>query len=218
MRIQSDDWQFAVISAVLIDEQALARVGIENILASHSDIKLIASVKDVAEFDFENAGVDMVIMGGGNDNIKCSLDALPVRCPTVMIGEAAGSAGAVAAVLRSGPVSIISRTADPDELLLAIEAVTRGGSYICAEMVAAMSSSAEVTTYPEKPVLAPRELETATLLAQGLTHRQISQRMGVTEATVSTYVKRLRAKLNVGNKAELTRRVIELGHVPLHNR
>jgi DNA-binding CsgD family transcriptional regulator len=69
-----------------------------------------------------------------------------------------------------------------------------------------MSSGAEAAKSRERPVLAPRELETATLLAQGLTHRQISRRMGLTEATVSTYVKRLRAKLNVGNKAELTKK------------
>jgi DNA-binding NarL/FixJ family response regulator len=203
---------------VLIDKQTLARVGIENVLASHPDINVIASVKDVAESDFENADVDVIIMGGGDDNTTLGLAALPVRCPTVLIREAASLAGAVAAVLRSGPVGIVSRTTDPDELLLAIEAVTRGGSYICTEMVAAISSGAESPTDPGKPELAPRELETATLLAEGLTHRQISRRMGVTEATVSTYVKRLRAKLNVGNKAELTRRVIELGHVTLHNR
>jgi DNA-binding NarL/FixJ family response regulator len=35
--------------------------------------------------------------------------------------------------------------------------------------------------------------------------------MGLTEATVSTYVKRIRSKLNVGNKADLTRTAIELG-------
>jgi DNA-binding CsgD family transcriptional regulator len=37
--------------------------------------------------------------------------------------------------------------------------------------------------------------------------------MGLTEATVNTYAKRLRAKLNVGNKAQLTRVAIELGHL-----
>ena len=207
-----------MISAVLIDGQTLARVGIENVLASRPEIQVIASVKDVAEFDFENADVDVIIIGGEDHNTIPGLSTLPVRCPTVLIREAVGPAGVVAAVLRSGPVGIVSRTTDPDELLLAIEAVSRGGSYICTEMVVAISSEAESPVNPVMPVLAPRELETATLLAEGLTHRQISRRMGLTEATVSTYVKRVRAKLNAGNKAELTRRVIELGHVQLDNR
>lgn len=59
--------------------------------------------------------------------------------------------------------------------------------------------------------LAPRESEALGWLAVGLTHRQIAGHMGLTEATVSTYVKRIRSKLNVGNKADLTRAAIELG-------
>ncbi|MEK8143043.1 LuxR C-terminal-related transcriptional regulator [Streptomyces sp. M10(2022)] len=39
----------------------------------------------------------------------------------------------------------------------------------------------------------------------------MARRMDLTEATVSTYVKRIRNKLNVGNKADLTRKAIELG-------
>ena len=37
--------------------------------------------------------------------------------------------------------------------------------------------------------------------------------MGLSQATVNTYAKRIRVKLHVTNKAELTRMAIELGHV-----
>jgi DNA-binding CsgD family transcriptional regulator len=37
--------------------------------------------------------------------------------------------------------------------------------------------------------------------------------MGLADGTVSTYVKRLRVKLNAGSKSELIRRGIELGHL-----
>ena len=45
-----------------------------------------------------------------------------------------------------------------------------------------------------------------------LTHRQA---LSLTETTVDTYVKRIRAKLSVGNKADLTRKAIALGLVSL---
>ncbi len=54
------------------------------------------------------------------------------------------------------------------------------------------------------------------LVASGLSHVMIGERMGVTESTVGTYLKRIRAKLNATNKAELTRRAIELGYVSPH--
>jgi DNA-binding NarL/FixJ family response regulator len=56
--------------------------------------------------------------------------------------------------------------------------------------------------------LAPREEETLSLIARGFTHAQVATRMGISRATVDTYVERIRTKLQLGNKAELTRAAI----------
>ena len=61
--------------------------------------------------------------------------------------------------------------------------------------------------------LAPREIETLQWIALGYTQSQIATRMGLSQATINTYAKRIRGKLNVGNKAELTRMAIELGYL-----
>ncbi|MFF3867748.1 response regulator transcription factor [Micromonospora sp. NPDC001898] len=66
---------------------------------------------------------------------------------------------------------------------------------------------------PRRPALAPREAATLELIAQGLTHAQTARRLGISEATVNTYVTRIRSKLDVGNKAELTLEAITLGLV-----
>jgi len=56
----------------------------------------------------------------------------------------------------------------------------------------------------DAPTLAPRERETLRYIAHGYTHAQAARRMGISEATVDTYVKRVRQKFKLGNKAELT--------------
>ncbi|MCW6007305.1 helix-turn-helix transcriptional regulator [Micromonospora sp. CPCC 205371] len=55
------------------------------------------------------------------------------------------------------------------------------------------------------PELSTREQQVLQQIALGLTHRQIGRRLGISQHTVDTYVKRIRAKLGLGNKAELTR-------------
>ena len=60
--------------------------------------------------------------------------------------------------------------------------------------------------------LSEREEQVLRQIAHGLTHGQIATRLGISPHTVDTYVKRIRAKLGVGNKAELTR-VALLGHI-----
>ena len=66
----------------------------------------------------------------------------------------------------------------------------------------------------ERSKLAPREVEALGHIAHGLTHAQAATRMGVRESTIDTYIKRIRGKLKVGNKAELTRKAIELSVIP----
>ncbi|AGZ46039.1 Transcription factor [Actinoplanes friuliensis DSM 7358] len=59
--------------------------------------------------------------------------------------------------------------------------------------------------------LSPRERLVLTGIAGGRTHDQIARQLGISRHTVDTYVKRVRAKMNVGNKAELTRASMALG-------
>lgn len=54
------------------------------------------------------------------------------------------------------------------------------------------------------PVLSPREREVVAYIAAGFTHEQTARRTGLSRHTIDTYMKRIRAKLHVGNKAELT--------------
>ncbi|MBN0047398.1 helix-turn-helix transcriptional regulator [Streptomyces actuosus] len=59
--------------------------------------------------------------------------------------------------------------------------------------------------------LSPRELETLRHVAAGHTYLQTARAMGVSPHTVDTYLRRIRAKLDLGSTAELTRVAISLG-------
>lgn len=62
------------------------------------------------------------------------------------------------------------------------------------------------------PPLSEREKQVLRQISQGLTHGQIATRLGISQHTVDTYVKRIRTKLGAGNKAELTKAAL-LGQV-----
>ena len=57
--------------------------------------------------------------------------------------------------------------------------------------------------------LSPREEQTLGYIARGFTHEQIATRLGIRKSTVNTYVERIREKLQLGNKADLTRAALE---------
>ena len=58
-------------------------------------------------------------------------------------------------------------------------------------------------TMGELNYIAMRKQQALAYIAGGLTHQEAAARMGVSKATLDTYVTRVRTKLQLGNKAEL---------------
>ncbi|MFO7628706.1 MAG: response regulator transcription factor [Prochlorococcaceae cyanobacterium] len=69
--------------------------------------------------------------------------------------------------------------------------------------------------YLSCPRLTPREYEVLDLLASGLSDREISQQLVVSEATARTYTKRLLQTLNVNNRLQAVLKGMRCGMVQL---
>jgi DNA-binding NarL/FixJ family response regulator len=106
------------------------------------------------------------------------------------------------AYLASGAVGTVSKQDDADALTKAIRAVAaRGRDFTRAEPAEGILKSGA-------GALSEREEQVLRYIASGYTHGQAARRLGISPHTVDTYVKRIRAKLTLGNKAELTRAAV----------
>jgi DNA-binding NarL/FixJ family response regulator len=114
---------------------------------------------------------------------------------------------------RAGAAAVLSkRTAAPD-IVAAIRMVVAPGSRRPAPSAWPLNVAPTRTgSDPSGSALSEREEQVLRQISQGLTHSQIATRLGISRHTVDTYVKRIRAKLGAGNKAELTRAAL-LGRV-----
>jgi DNA-binding NarL/FixJ family response regulator len=74
----------------------------------------------------------------------------------------------------------------------------------------------EAAAVPRGPldVLTPREREVACLVAQGLTNRQVAERLVLTEKTAANHLGRAFEKLGVASRSQLAARAHELGLSP----
>jgi DNA-binding NarL/FixJ family response regulator len=198
----------------IVADHCMTRTGIEQVIERHPHLRLVASVATTAELDALTARADVVVL---------DLTARQVPDPTAVIaGLADGSAVLVTsgnnagqqllALLRAGASGVLTRDTGADEFIAAVEAVAIGSVYLASSVAGNVGAELARRSLGDRAVLGRREIETLRLLAHGYTHGQIARRMGLTEVTVSTYVKRIRAKLGAGNKAELTRIAIELGY------
>lgn len=70
-------------------------------------------------------------------------------------------------------------------------------------------TASEVPDDDAPAILSPREWEVAQLVSQGYTNKAIAAAMGISQFTVSSYARRMFAKLAVGTRAEMVAKLTE---------
>jgi len=133
------------------------------------------------------------------DDLAHITEAARCTAVLVMINDVEAD-GAI--YLRAGASGVVNKRASGESIIRAVRAVT-SGAVVSPEDVE--DPPALERAEPCGHHLSERERQVLRQVSRGLTHGQIATRLGISPHTVDTYVKRIRAKLGVGNKAELTR-------------
>ncbi|MFF4527155.1 LuxR C-terminal-related transcriptional regulator [Streptomyces bluensis] len=217
-----------LITVAVVDDHPLARHGVAHILgappgsgtSTHAsgtvsgDVCVSVSVGSLAELEealAAGAAPDVIVMDLYLDADTPALDGVAALAATtrVMVMSASARPADVLGAIRAGACGYVTKHCSAELFVSAVETVAAGGFSLSAELADILQ--AELTRVgggpadPGSPRLSAREEETLSYVARGFTHAQIATRLGVRKTTVDTYVERIRAKLQVGNKAELTR-------------
>ncbi|KWX02315.1 Two component transcriptional regulator [Carbonactinospora thermoautotrophica] len=203
------------IRVLVVDDHALFRRGLENVLAQESDIEVVGEASDGAEA-VEKAGnllPDVVLMDirmprrGGIDACRAIKDVVPsarIIMLTISDEEAdlyeAIKAGATGYLLKEIPI---------DEVADSIRAVAGGQSLISPSMAsklltefAAMIKKEDERQQVPAPRLTERELEVLRLVARGLNNRDIAKQLFISENTVKNHVRNILEKLQLHSRME----------------
>jgi DNA-binding NarL/FixJ family response regulator len=202
----------------IVDDQPITRSGLEQLTATIAGLVVTASVASVAELDLVEAGYDMVVM-----DVPAREDGLPLEA-IARVAEIArpliisnwDRPPSLLAAVRAGARACVTRQSDHRAVGYALNVVAAGGFYLCERLVDRFHVELNRPPRADPYGLAPREVETLQWIARGYTHAQVATQMGLSQATVNTYAKRIRGKLKVNNKAELTRIAMDLGHLGEH--
>jgi DNA-binding NarL/FixJ family response regulator len=195
-----------LVRVAIVDDHPIARRGVESTLADAGDIEVMVSVGTVLELDgHEPADVLILDLYHDGDHPGLSAVARWSARTRVLVMSASGRPADVLGAVRAGAAGYITKRAQPAQFVAAVQTVAGGGFWLSSQLADIVQSELSQPAPAPRPQLSRREEQTLDLIARGYTHAQAATRMGVTKATVDTYVERIRAKLHVGNKAELTR-------------
>ena len=125
----------------------------------------------------------------------------------------------VYASLRAGASGFLLKDTPPSELLAAIRVVAAGEGLLAPTVTRRLIAEFARRPQPARPLtreldgVSGREREVLTLIAHGLSNREVAEHLQLSPATVKTHVSRLLSKLSARDRAQLVIIAYESGLV-----
>lgn len=207
----------ATVRVMLVDDHAVLRSGLQRLLEQKSGIKVVAEAgngeqayqmfgthsPDVAVMDLTMPGM------GGLESLRRILARWPAARVVVfsMHDEAAFAAQAISAGARG----YVAKSDEADELVLAVQEVAAGRSYISRGVAQKVALHTLVREDDLLARLSTREFEIFRLLAEGGSVEKIAEMLKISQKTVANHQTILKQKLSVSSPVELVRLAIRYG-------
>ncbi|GGW23731.1 response regulator [Streptomyces alanosinicus] len=204
-----------MIRAMIVDDDALVRLGLTDLLDGDPGIQVVAQAVDGLDA-VEQAGahrVDVALVDvrmPRMDGITATarLRALP-HPPKVITLTTFDLDEYVYNALAAGADGFLLKDTDPAEILRAVHLVAAGSAMLHPAAARRLIDRYHTGNQPKATAararlerLTPRELDVLALLAQGETNADIATRLTMRESTVKAHVSRILTALGVTNRVQ----------------
>ena len=203
----------------LVDDHPLVRHGMRQLVEGEPDLTVCGEADSIQHtLNMLNTIVpDLIIIdlslpdGNGLELIKHVHARFPLL--SILVSSMHDESMFAERALKLGAKGYISKSADGDEMLLAIKRILSGKLYISQKL---SEQLAQNDTHSENsdelsPVnlLSNRELEVFELIGRGLATGEIASNLNLSIKTIETHRANIKKKLGLVNAGELTRRAIQ---------
>src|ERR1700752_5288943 len=202
-------------SVLLVDDHALLRTGVANIINQESDLEVVAEAGNGVEAidaymrhhpDVTLLDLRMPVMEGVE-----AVRQIRERDPRarVIVLTTYDTDEEISRALKAGAKAYVLKDISADDLIGCIRDVLAGKTYLAP---AAAAKLAEDVTRVQ---LTPRELATLRLMADGKSNKEIANELGISDRTVKTHLGHLFEKLGVTSRTEAVKVATRRGLVRL---
>jgi DNA-binding NarL/FixJ family response regulator len=195
-----------MIRILIVDDHAVVRAGLEQLLSRVEDFSVIGSAADGREAveaavehrpDVVLMDLSMPNLGGiaATEQIVAATD--DVR---VVVLTSYSDRDRILNALDAGAVGYLLKDADPPELIAGVRAAADGDSPLHPKAASAVLS-ARAERRPAQ-ALSEREREVLELVADGLSNQKIAVRLGISEKTVKAHLTNVFRHLGVEDRTQ----------------
>jgi DNA-binding NarL/FixJ family response regulator len=196
------------ISVFLLDDHELVRTGLKTVFESEEDIEVVGEAGTVAEalVRIPQARPDVAILDvrlpdGQGVEVCREIRSTVEPAPACLMLTSYSDDDALFGAILAGAAGYMLKQVSGRSLVDAVRTVAVGGSLLDATLTASVMNKlrgADVAAPdPRYEQLSPQERRVLDLVAEGLTNRQIAERLFLAEKTVKNYVSSVLHKLGV---------------------
>ncbi|MEN3535212.1 response regulator transcription factor [Microbispora sp. ZYX-F-249] len=215
---------FPSIKVLVVDDQALVRMGFRMILDAQEDITVVGEAHDGADayrLSCESSP-DVVLMDvhmpNGTDGITAT-KRITAELPGVRVLAIStfDLDEYVMDALRAGACGFMPKDISPEELVQGIRVAHRGDAVVAPRLLTRLIETfvrvPRVWRRPRLEGVTEREREVLTLIARGYSNAEISAALRVADSTLKNHVTSLFAKIGARDRAQAVIVAYEAGLV-----
>jgi len=205
------------INIILVDDHAVVRAGVRRLLEQESSFDVIGEAEsgEKAYQLFGELSPDVMVMDlsmpgmGGLESIRRIL--MRDEKAKILVLSMHEDLSFANQALKLGAKGYLIKNTLGDDLVKAIEAISRGDIFLSDEIAKKIAVSS--IDGGQNPIhdLSAREFEIFRLLAEGFEVDAIATTLNISSKTVSNYQTMIKQKLNIHTPIELIRYAIKAG-------
>ena len=210
-----------MIRVLICDDQAIARHGLQMILASAPDLKVVGQAQDGQEAVELTAQLapDVVLMDLKMPRLNGVQATRRIRSQypdvQVLVLTTYDADEWVFDAIRAGANGYILKDTPPDQLLSAIRDAAEGKTPVDPAVAGKLFKRVADKPVPQTDALveplSDRELEIVQLMAGGLTNAEIGAALFLSEGTIRNYISTILGKLGVKDRTQAVVTAIRYG-------
>jgi two-component system response regulator DevR len=209
------------IKVLLIDDSPIIRLGLRSALEDCADIVIAGEAGSATEGLAAAAKLkpDVVLLDlhlpDKSGLIACRelLKARPQ--PKVLVLTSSSNERNVQEALSAGARGYLLKDNDGGALARALRLVASGQPVIdpamAGQMLNLVKHRGEMTAAGRLSQLSPQERRVVAFLAEGLTNKEIGDRLGLTEKTIKNYLATVFTKMNIARRSQAAALFVEAG-------
>ena len=202
-----------IIKVLVVDDHALIRKGLKQILDDTSDMRItgeaetgMQAIKMVRENGYDMVLLDITLPDKHGVEVLKQIKAECPNLPVLILSMHPDDQYAMRAI-KAGASGYMNKQSAPSQLVTAIRKVASGKKYISGELAEQLANELTKDSQQEisHQVLSNREYQTLCLMAAGKSLSEMADIMSLSAKTVSVYRARMLEKMNLKNNAEAVR-------------